>query len=67
MPAPGGSLPGLDRHSNAAIRHILLLPTGLADGLGQEVACPTALTHQADSPQKLGPPLLRLDIGELGG
>jgi hypothetical protein len=26
------------------IHHILLLPTGLADGLGQEVSCPTGQT-----------------------
>ena len=41
---------------NADVCHILLLPAGLAGGLGREVACPTALTKNADSPQKLGSP-----------
>jgi hypothetical protein len=49
---------------NTDVQHILLLPTGLAVGLGQEVACPTAY---ADSPQKTGPPLLRWGFGKLGG
>jgi len=39
--------------TNEPVQPILLLPTGLAGGLGQEVACPTAY---ADSPQKHGSP-----------
>jgi hypothetical protein len=41
---------------NREVCHILLLPAGLADGLGREVACPTALTKNADSPRKIGSP-----------
>ncbi len=39
--------------NKAVIGHILLLPAGLAAGLGQEVSCPTAY---ADSPRKIGSP-----------
>jgi hypothetical protein len=41
---------------NTEVCHILLLPAGLADGLGREVACPTAFTKNADSPPKIGSP-----------
>src|SRR5665811_2610508 len=43
--------------TNTDVCHILLLPAGLADGLGREVACPTALTKNADSPPKIGSPV----------
>jgi hypothetical protein len=56
--------------SNSEVCHILLLPTGLADGLGREVACPTALTQLPQMrirPTNVGPPFLRLGFGEFGG
>lgn len=48
-----------DRH------HILLLPTGLADGLGQEVKLPYRFTKRI-RPGRRVPPLLRLGAEGLG-
>jgi hypothetical protein len=53
----GGAYPDKSGHTTSDVQHILLLPTGLAEGLGQEVSCPTACWRIR--PKKLGPPLLR--------
>jgi hypothetical protein len=48
------------------VHDILLLPAGLAGGLGREVLLPYRILD-ADSPQKLGSPASPMGIGELGG
>jgi hypothetical protein len=48
------------------VRHILLLPAGLAGGLGREVICPTA-SRCGFAPKTRVPRFSDLGIGELGG
>ena len=47
------------------VHHILLLPTGLADGLGQEVSLPYRFNKRI-RPGRRVPPLLRLGAEGLG-
>lgn len=47
------------------VHHILLLPTGLADGLGQEVSMPYRFNKRI-RPGRRVPPLLRLGAEGLG-
>ena len=47
------------------VHHFLLLPTGLADGLGQEVSLPYRFSKRI-RPGRRVPPLLRLGAEGLG-
>jgi hypothetical protein len=52
--------------TNADVHYILLLPAGLAGGLGREVLCPTAYLC-GFAPKTRVPRFSDLGIGELGG
>ncbi len=54
------------KRTGSDVRHILLLPAGLAGGLGREVLLPYRI-YMRIRPKDLGPPLLRWGIGKLGG